>query len=79
MALYSGICSSLTQIVCSDDYDYPSSANDYKPFILASGLTPGATVYLRYWAFNENTTGNFGICASTPEMTIVAVRYIFVI
>ena len=31
------------------------------------GLTPGATVYLRYWAFNENTTGNFGICASTPE------------
>ncbi|PIX35320.1 MAG: hypothetical protein COZ59_06710, partial [Bacteroidetes bacterium CG_4_8_14_3_um_filter_31_14] len=67
MALYSGICSSLTQIACSDDYDYPSSANDYKPFILASGLTPGATVYLRYWAFNGNTTGNFGICASTPE------------
>ena len=67
MALYSGICSSLTQIACSDDYNYPSSANDYKPFILASGLTPGATVYLRYWAFNGDTTGNFGICASTPE------------
>ncbi|MBI5539990.1 MAG: gliding motility-associated C-terminal domain-containing protein [Bacteroidia bacterium] len=66
MALYSGTCASLTQIACSDDYNYPGAANDFKPFILASGLTSGSTVYLRYWAFNGNTTNVFGICVSTP-------------
>ena len=66
MSLYSGTCSSLTQIACSDDYNYPGGTNDYKPFILATGLTPGATVYLRYWAFNGNTTNVFGLCVSTP-------------
>ncbi|MPM32061.1 hypothetical protein SDC9_78619 [bioreactor metagenome] len=66
MALYSGSCSSLTQIACSDDNNYPGTANDFKPFLLATGLTPGATVYLRYWAFSGNTTGNFGFCVTTP-------------
>jgi len=66
MALYSGTCSSLTQIACSDDNNYPLTANDLKPFILATGLTPGATVFLRYWAFNGNTTGDFGFCVTTP-------------
>ncbi|MBE2247455.1 MAG: gliding motility-associated C-terminal domain-containing protein [Candidatus Competibacteraceae bacterium] len=65
MALYSGNCTSLTQIACSDDYNYPGSANDLKPFINASGLTPGSTVFLRYWAFNGSTTGNIGFCVST--------------
>ncbi len=65
MALYSGTCNSLTQIACSDDYNYPGAANDMKPFINATGLTPGSTVYLRYWAFNGNTTGNIGFCVST--------------
>ncbi|HPF00841.1 MAG TPA: gliding motility-associated C-terminal domain-containing protein [Bacteroidales bacterium] len=66
MALYSGTCTSLTQIACSDDNNYPLTANDFKPFLLASGLTPGTTVYLRYWAFNGNTTGDFGFCVTTP-------------
>ncbi|MBN2730303.1 MAG: gliding motility-associated C-terminal domain-containing protein [Bacteroidales bacterium] len=66
MALYSGACSSLTQIACSDDHNYPGPGNDYKPFLLATGLTPGATVYLRYWAFNGNITGDFGLCVTTP-------------
>jgi gliding motility-associated-like protein len=66
MALYSGTCSSLTQIACSDDHNYPGSSNDMRPFILASGLTPGSTVFLRYWAFSGNTTGDFGLCVSTP-------------
>lgn len=65
MALYSGTCSALTQIACSDDNpSYPGSSNDLLPMISASGLTPGATVYLRYWGFGS-TTGNFGICVST--------------
>lgn len=67
MALYSGTCSSLTQIACSDDHNYPGSSNDMRPFMLATGLTPGSTVYLRYWAFSGNTTGDFGLCVSTPS------------
>jgi len=64
MALYSGTCGSLTQIACSDDNNYPGSSNDLLPFISASGLTPGSTVFLRYWDWGLGA-GNFGICAST--------------
>jgi gliding motility-associated-like protein len=65
MALYSGTCGSLTQIACSDDHNYPGTTNDFKPFILQTGLTPGATLFIRYWRFN--TGGDqFGICVSSP-------------
>lgn len=64
MALYSGTCASLTQIACSDDNNYPGSGNDFLPFISVSGLTPGTTVYLRYWDYGLGG-GDFGICAST--------------
>ncbi|HIP35746.1 MAG TPA: hypothetical protein EYG85_02715, partial [Crocinitomix sp.] len=64
MALYSGTCSSLTQIACSDDYNYPGSSNDLLPLITASGLTPGTTVYIRYWGFGSSF-GNFGLCVTT--------------
>lgn len=64
MALYSGTCSSLTQIACSDDNNYPGSTNDLLPFLSVNGLTPGSTVYLRYWGFGSST-GTFGICVST--------------
>lgn len=66
MALYSGSCGSLTQIACTDDYaSYPGSANDLLPYLSATGLTPGATVYLRYWGYGI-TSGNFGICVQSP-------------
>lgn len=65
MALYSGTCGSLTQIACSDDNNYPGTANDFKPYISQTGLTPGATYYIRYWGFGT-TTGNFGFCVSSP-------------
>jgi len=67
MALYSGTCSSMTQIQCSDDTpQYPGAGNDGLPLISATGLTPGATVYLRYWAFGTvNAGGAFGICVTT--------------
>ncbi|MBC7695305.1 MAG: gliding motility-associated C-terminal domain-containing protein [Burkholderiales bacterium] len=66
MALYSGSCGSLSQIACSSDYTlYPGSANDLLPYIAATGQTPGATLYLRYWAFGTSS-GNFGICVQSP-------------
>lgn len=65
MALYSGDCGSLTQIICSDDNTaYPGSSNDLLPMISEDGLTPGDTLYLRYWGFGSSS-GTFGICAST--------------
>jgi gliding motility-associated-like protein len=65
MVLYSGTCGALTQIACSDDYNFPGATNDFKPYILQTGLTPGATVYIRYWRFSTNT-GIFGLCVSSP-------------
>lgn len=67
MALYSGAsCSALTQIACSDDYSaYPGTANDLLPFISATGQTPGATLYLRYFAY-ATAQGSFGICVQSP-------------
>ncbi|MCE3278130.1 MAG: hypothetical protein K0S44_321 [Bacteroidetes bacterium] len=65
MALYSGTCSSLVQIDCSDDNNYPGTSNDLKPYIAATGLTPGSIVYLRYWG-TATTSGDFGLCVSSP-------------
>jgi gliding motility-associated-like protein len=65
MVLYSGSCGSLTQIACSDDHNYPGTANDMKPYINVSGLTPGSYVYLRYWGFGS-TSGDFAICVESP-------------
>jgi len=65
MVLYSGTCSALTQIACSDDHTlYPGSTNDLLPLISSSGLTPGSTVYLRYFGYGSSS-GNFGICVTT--------------
>ncbi|MFY7991299.1 MAG: gliding motility-associated C-terminal domain-containing protein [Fluviicola sp.] len=67
MALYSGPnCNTLTQIVCSDDNNFPGTNNDFLPFISASGLTPGSTVYLRFFGFGTSQ-GAFGLCVTTTS------------
>lgn len=58
MAIYSGTCGSLTLISCDDD----SSPNGAMPMISATGLTPGATIYVRMWDYGGGT-GTFSICA----------------
>ncbi len=65
MVLYSGTCSSLSQIACSDDHNYPGSANDMLPYISQSGLTPGASYFIRYFGYGSSS-GNFGLCVSSP-------------
>lgn len=66
MALYNyvGDCNTLSQITCADDFDYPGSSHDLLPMINEIGLTPGDTVYLRYWGFGTST-GTFGFCVNT--------------
>jgi len=59
MALYSATnCSTaVTQITCDDD----GSANGLMPMIAATGLTSGATYYVRFWQYSSGT-GTFKIC-----------------
>ncbi|MFM9004876.1 MAG: hypothetical protein ACKOSR_05155, partial [Flavobacteriales bacterium] len=59
MALYSGTCTSLTLLACDDD----GSANGLMPAINQTGLTPGSTVFIRFWDPNNNSNGTFQICA----------------
>lgn len=62
MALYSGTCSSLTLITCDND----NSANGLMPAIFATGLTPGSTVYIRFWEYGNDNNGTFSICVTDP-------------
>ena len=62
MAIYSGTCGSLTLIECDDD----DSPNGLMPMINRSGLTPGSTIYIRFWEYGGNQFGTFGLCAYTP-------------
>ncbi|HLP21687.1 MAG TPA: hypothetical protein VK174_15345, partial [Chitinophagales bacterium] len=58
MALYSGAnCSSLTQFQCIDDVN-----GNLMPSAVVSSLTPGSTLYIRFWEYGGNNNGSFGIC-----------------
>lgn len=66
LALYSGTCGSLTLLSCDDD----SGLNNMSS-ITETGLTPGQTIYVRVWEFNNNDFDTFGICAySAPEIDV---------
>ncbi len=62
MAIYSGTCNNLTLIDCDDD----ASTNGLMPFISAGGLTPGDTIWVRFWEFGNDNNGNFDICVRMP-------------
>ncbi|MBK6729521.1 MAG: T9SS type A sorting domain-containing protein [Bacteroidetes bacterium] len=60
MAIYSGtLCSALTLLQCNDDY----SATEYMPYIYRTGLTPGATIWVRVWGYG-GAQGSFEICVT---------------
>ena len=62
MAIYSGTCNALTLISCNDD----ASNNGLMPMINATGLTPGSTIWIRFWEYSNDNNGTFGICVTTP-------------
>ena len=55
MALYTGTCTTMTQVACNDDYI------GLMPYIASPPLTPASTVYICYYGF-AGSTGNFTIC-----------------
>lgn len=65
MALYSGACGALTLVECDDDGEPGDGI--LMPHIYATGLTPGATMYIRVWEYDNDNNGQFGICVSTPD------------
>ncbi len=62
MSIYSGTPGSLTQIECDDD----DSLDGLFSLIALSGRTPGETLYVRVWEFQNNAFGEFNICAWSP-------------
>ncbi len=65
MALYDGICTSLNLLVCDDD-----GGPGLMPILNVTGLTPGATVWLRIWRYGGGATGTFQICAWDPPLVV---------
>jgi gliding motility-associated-like protein len=62
MALYTGTCDNLTLLSCDDD----ASNNGAMPFLTENGLTPGDTIWIRFWEFGGNNNGTFGLCVKVP-------------
>lgn len=62
LIIYSGTCAGLTEIGCSDD----ATTTTLFSSAALTGLTPGATVYVRVWSFGTTPAGQFGICATAP-------------
>lgn len=63
MALYSAnACNGTFALVQCDDDSGPG----LMPFLSFTGLTPGATYYLRYWGYGT-ATGTFNLCVHGPS------------
>jgi len=66
MAVYSATaCGAVfTQIACNDD----SPLGGLMPYLNLSGLTSGATYYVRFWERGNDAFGQFNLCATTPTV-----------
>lgn len=62
MAVYSGTCGSLTLLGCDDD----ASTNGAMPMLTLNSLTPGATLWIRFWEYGGDNDGTFGLCVTDP-------------
>jgi gliding motility-associated-like protein len=61
MAIYSGSCNNLTLVDC----DYDGSTNTgLMSKISLSNLTPGDTLRIRIWEYNNDNNGTFGLCVT---------------
>ncbi len=59
MAVYTGACDNLTEILCNDN-------GTGMPRATITGQTPGSTLWIRVWGNGNNNYGTFGISASIP-------------
>ncbi|MBL7888337.1 MAG: T9SS type A sorting domain-containing protein [Bacteroidia bacterium] len=61
MAIYSGTCGALTLISCN-----ANAGVGAMPKITATGLTAGATIFIRFWEEGNNNNGTFSLCVYDP-------------
>ena len=61
IAVYTGSCGALTLLQCDAD----SSSNGLMPYLNLTGLTPGSTIFIRFWESGNDVFGTFRICLST--------------
>ncbi|MBF9222541.1 fibronectin type III domain-containing protein [Hymenobacter ruricola] len=61
LELLAGTCGSLSSVGCNDD---ATGFGNYS-HVRATGLTPGATVYVRIWTYNTTARGDIGLCVQT--------------
>ena len=59
MAIYSGDCSSLSLMECNLNN---GAYNPRMPGTTLTGLTPGDTLWIRFWEYLDNANGIFDIC-----------------
>ena len=62
MAVYTGTCGSLTELQCNDD----GSSNGLMPLISVTNLTPGSTLWVRFWEYAGGSEGDFSLCVTSP-------------
>jgi hypothetical protein len=67
MAIYSGTCSSLTLVECDDD----DSPNGTMPYISLTGRSPGETLWIRMWDYDDGT-GTFGLCVRSQAADLTS-------
>ncbi len=68
MAAYKGSCGNLTYLACNDDYQ----GNGTMPHLALSGLTGGDTIFVRFWKYSGNGTGQFKICMFEPPYLTIS-------
>jgi hypothetical protein len=61
MSIYSGTCTTLTQLGCDDD-----AAGNLKSLLILTGRTPGEVLYVRVWGFGGQGLGTVAVCATSP-------------
>jgi len=63
MAIYSGVCSSLSLMECNVNN---GAYHPRMPGTNLTGLTPGDTLWIRFWEYLNNANGIFDICVVDP-------------
>jgi gliding motility-associated-like protein len=61
LAVYIGNCNSLSEIGCDNN-----SGTNNMPSLNLKNLTPGDTLWIRFWSNNSTATGSFGLCITKP-------------
>ncbi|MEM6297897.1 MAG: hypothetical protein AAF740_04315 [Bacteroidota bacterium] len=65
MAIYSGTCGTLNFIECDDN---SATASPNMPLINNNSLTPGSTIFIRFWERGNDRFDDFNICVQDGDI-----------